>query len=200
MKKNRVKNQISNHIQHIDHLPCSKKLVKQEYLTPLGPILIISDMHQLHLLQFADTPGLDRKIDNLKKGTGAIIETGTSKPIHSVKKELSSYFSEGVMQFKTPIAPNGTPFQRKVWQQLCHIPFGKTQSYQNIATSIANPRSYRAVAQANRSNLIMIIIPCHRVIYSDGSLGGYLGKVERKQWMLEHESRIASSYTLRQHI
>ena len=86
----------------------------------------------------------------------------------------------------------GSPFQRQVWQVLCGIPYGETRSYAEEAISMGKPSAYRAVANANGANQLAIIIPCHRVIASDGTLGGYGGGIAVKQWLLEHEKRYGS--------
>ena len=86
----------------------------------------------------------------------------------------------------------GSPFQRQVWQVLCGIPYGETRSYAEEAMYMGKPSAYRAVANANGANQLAIIIPCHRVIASDGTLGGYGGGIAVKQWLLEHEKRYGS--------
>ncbi len=102
--------------------------------------------------------------------------------------QLQEYF-EGIRKtFNLTLNPEGTDFQKKVWQQLSKVPFGKTFSYQQIANQLGNPKVIRAAASANGKNPISIVIPCHRVIGSDGSLTGYAGGLHKKKWLLEHES------------
>lgn len=103
------------------------------------------------------------------------------------EKQLQEYFCGKRKIFDLPIAPNGTEFQLKVWDALCQIPYGETRSYKDIAEFVGNPKASRAVGGANNKNPIMIIIPCHRVIGSDGSLIGYAGgmDVKKKLLMLE---------------
>jgi methylated-DNA-[protein]-cysteine S-methyltransferase len=86
--------------------------------------------------------------------------------------------------------PKGTDFQKKVWQELLKIPYGKTESYQKITNKLGDPKAIRAVANANGKNPLWIVIPCHRVIGSDGSLTGYAGGLWRKKWLLDHENPI----------
>lgn len=112
---------------------------------------------------------------------------GTTKPILSIQQELKAYFQGNFKTFQTPIYLEGTPFQQKVWTELRKIPFGKTKSYKEIASAIKNPLACRAVGHANGSNQFVILIPCHRVIAADGSLGGYSSGLERKKWLLQHE-------------
>lgn len=104
--------------------------------------------------------------------------------------QLQEYFEGKRTDFTLNLNPEGTVFQKKVWQQLQGIPFGKTLSYQQIANQLGDPKVIRAAASANGRNPIAIIIPCHRVIGSDGSLTGYAGGLHRKKWLLEHENPV----------
>jgi methylated-DNA-[protein]-cysteine S-methyltransferase len=104
--------------------------------------------------------------------------------------QLAEYFDGRRTQFELKLSPNGTEFQKKVWNQLMSIPFGKTQTYQEVANQLGDPKVIRAAAAANGKNPISIIIPCHRVIGSDGSLIGYAGGLHRKKWLLEHENPV----------
>ena len=105
-------------------------------------------------------------------------------------KQLTEYFGGQRTQFELKLAPEGTKFQKKVWEQLKQIPYGKTISYQKMANSLGDPKVIRAAASANGKNPIAIIIPCHRVIGSDGKLVGYAGGIHRKKWLLDHESPV----------
>lgn len=111
--------------------------------------------------------------------------------ISSAKRQLDEYFQGKRKSFDLPLAPSGTQFQQKVWNALCTIPYGETRSYKEIAAQIQNPKGCRAVGMANNRNPIMIIIPCHRVIGSNGSLVGYAGGLDIKQWLLAHEKRFS---------
>lgn len=115
----------------------------------------------------------------------------TSKPeekmVDQASKQLSQYFSAKRKQFDLPLDLEGTAFQKKVWQQLQQIPFGSTLSYGDIARKIKNPRAVRAVGSANGKNPVCIIVPCHRVIASDGSIGGYSGGLDVKRKLLALE-------------
>ena len=101
--------------------------------------------------------------------------------------QLEEYFSGERKTFDFKIAPQGTDFQKKVWTALLQIPFGKTCSYLELAKDLGDPLAIRAVAAANGRNPLWIVVPCHRVIGSDGSLTGYAGGLWRKQWLLNHE-------------
>nr|WP_156489057.1 methylated-DNA--[protein]-cysteine S-methyltransferase [Marinomonas gallaica] len=102
-------------------------------------------------------------------------------------RQLDAYFAGQLTVFDLPLAAQGTPFQQSVWQALCAIPFGETRSYKEIANAIDNPKGVRAVGLANGKNPISIVVPCHRVIGSNGKLTGYAGGLERKAVLLELE-------------
>ena len=102
--------------------------------------------------------------------------------------QLQEYFEGKRKQFTIRLNPQGTNFQKKVWQKLLEIPFGTTISYQQLSNQLGDSKAIRAVANANSKNPLWIIIPCHRVIGSDGSLTGYAGGLWRKKWLLEHEN------------
>lgn len=103
-------------------------------------------------------------------------------------QQLQDYFSGTLKNFNLKLKPEGTSFQKKVWNELQNIPFGKTITYLELSKRLGDIKAIRAVASANGKNPIWIVVPCHRVIGSDGSLTGYAGGLHRKQWLLEHES------------
>ena len=119
--------------------------------------------------------------------------TGAERPgdplLRAAASQLAAYFAGTRVAFDLPLLPAGTEFQRLVWRALLEIPFGATRSYGELAGAIGRPRASRAVGAANGRNPIAIIIPCHRVIGSDGSLTGYGGGEPAKRWLLEHEAR-----------
>jgi methylated-DNA-[protein]-cysteine S-methyltransferase len=102
--------------------------------------------------------------------------------------QLKEYFAGNRQKFELQINPQGTDFQKKVWQLLLEIPFGITCSYLDLAKKFGDPKAIRAIASANGKNPLWILVPCHRVIGSDGSLTGYAGGLWRKKWLLEHEN------------
>ncbi|MBE9913713.1 bifunctional transcriptional activator/DNA repair protein Ada [Paenibacillus donghaensis] len=155
--------------------------------TQLGPMIAISDEIGLFLLEFVDRRGLEREVERLRKRLKAAIIPGQTQPIQSIEQELTQYFEGTLTEFRTPLHFIGTPFQRSVWEQLQQIPPGETRSYADIALALGKPTAYRAVAQANGANQLAIVVPCHRVINTDGKLGGYGGGVARKEWLLNHE-------------
>lgn len=166
------------------------KILKAAWLdTCLGPMIAIADETMLYLLEFVDRRGLEGEIERLRKKLKAAIIPGTTRPIISIKQELEQYFSGQLTQFKTPLFLLGSPFQQNVWAELKKIPAGVTCSYADLAQMLGKPKAFRAVANANGANQFAIIIPCHRVINSNGELGGYGGGLTRKQWLLNHEKR-----------
>jgi methylated-DNA-[protein]-cysteine S-methyltransferase len=107
-----------------------------------------------------------------------------------VRAQLEAYFAGELRQFDLPLAGQGSPFQQRVWRELCRIPFAETWSYGELAGKLGDPRACRAVGLANGRNPIAIVVPCHRVIGANGSLTGYGGGIERKRWLLAHELRV----------
>jgi AraC family transcriptional regulator of adaptative response/methylated-DNA-[protein]-cysteine methyltransferase len=164
------------------------RVLKAEWIdTKLGPMVAIADDDELYLLEFVDRRALEREMQRLKQRSKLPIIPGSSRIIKQIESELALYFAGKLTEFTTPVCLIGTPFQRKVWEKLQEIPFGKTYSYADLAKMIGRPTAYRAVANANGANQFAIIIPCHRVINNDGKLGGYGGGLARKEWMLNHE-------------
>ena len=110
--------------------------------------------------------------------------------ITRMKEELTSYFEGDRRVFTTPLHLRGTPFQRRVYHALLEIPYGHVASYREIAERVGSPRGYRAVGQAVHNNPHLIVVPCHRIIGSDGSLTGFYGGIEMKRVLLEHEGAL----------
>lgn len=164
------------------------KILKSAWLdTPLGPMLAISDDEALCLLEFVGKHGLETGIERLRIESKAVILPGKADPIESIQDELKLYFDGNLREFKTPLHILGSLFQKLVWQSSMGIPYGNTKSYKDLASSINKPRATRAVANAIGNNQIAIVIPCHRIINSNGNLGGYGGGFQRKKWLIEHE-------------
>lgn len=165
-----------------------KKFLKASWLdTKLGPMIAIADEDALYLLEFVDRRGLEREIERLRAKTKSAIIPGITEPICSIENELIQYFKGELKEFKTPLFLLGSPFQKRVWDELKRIPPGETRSYASIAAAIGNSSAFRAVANANGANQIAIVIPCHRVINANGELGGYGGGLARKKWLINHE-------------
>lgn len=161
--------------------------------TPLGPMIAIANEEHLYLLEFVDRRGLEREIERLRTRTNAAVVPGNTEPIKSIERELKQYFDGTLQAFKTPVALLGSPFQLRIWAELLKIPKGETRSYLTLACAIGRPSAFRAVARANGANQLAILIPCHRVINTNGELGGYGGGINRKKWLLTHERKKINS-------
>jgi AraC family transcriptional regulator of adaptative response/methylated-DNA-[protein]-cysteine methyltransferase len=162
-------------------------LVAKWFESPLGAMVGIAGSEGLYLLEFVDRRGLEKEILVLRKRTGRVIVPGENKHLERIGKELKSYFNGTGESFSVPLVVLGSPFEQSVWGALQTIPPGTTRSYIDIARTVKKPAAQRAVGTANGKNCIAIVIPCHRVIKSDGSLSGYGGGVWRKRWLIDHE-------------
>lgn len=158
-----------------------------QFDTKLGPMVAIADDKMLYLLEFVGRRGLEQEIEQLKITTKSDILPGKTQPINLIEQEIHQYFDGKLTEFKTPICFWGTPFQQKVWTELKNIPYGQTRSYADVAKALGKPTAFRAVGNANGSNRLVIIIPCHRVINGGGKLGGYAAGLERKKLLLNLE-------------
>ncbi len=159
--------------------------------TPLGPMFVCATDKGICLLEFTDRRMLETEFRDLQNRLNAVILSGENEHILQLKKELAEYFEGRRTDFTVPLHTPGTEFQNQVWNELQHIPYGQTRSYQEQAERLNNPKAVRAVASTNGHNRVAIVIPCHRVIGKDGSLTGYAGGLDRKKWLLEHELKHA---------
>lgn len=159
-------------------------------LTPLGPMMAGATDEGICLLEFTDRRMLETQLDRLKKYLKAEVVSGDHPFFKQLDEQLKQYFEGMRRDFDLPINLAGTAFQAAVWNELLKIPCGKTRTYKEQAENIGNPKAVRAVARANGDNRMSIIVPCHRVIGSDGELTGYGGGLWRKKWLLEHESTV----------
>lgn len=148
------------------------------YKSPLGWVFIDSDGEVLTAIRCLDST--EHEADDFDK---------LAKVIQDAIKQLDEYFAGARQEFDLPLGQKGTPFQQKVWLKLLDIPFGKTTSYLKLSRDLGDEKAIRAVGTANGRNHLWVVVPCHRVIGSDGSLIGYAGGLWRKQWLLEHEKR-----------
>lgn len=160
------------------------------FATPIGEALLVTDATgTLRTLDFRDYEPRMRRLLRLQYGRDIPLEEGAApKP---VQRAMTAYF-DGDIGALDGIACEmaGTPFQRSVWKALRDIPAGRTTSYGALARRIGKPAAMRAVGAANGANPIAIVVPCHRVIGTDGSLTGYGGGLERKRWLLKHEGAL----------
>jgi len=161
------------------------------FSTKLGPMFVCATQEGVCLLEFTDRRMLETEFKDLQQKLNAIILVGENEHIKQTKIELTEYFDGKRKKFTLPLHTPGTDFQQSVWNNLQKIAYGKTNSYQEQAIKINNPKAVRAVARANGCNRVAIVIPCHRVIGKDGSLTGYAGGLERKRWLLDHEKKNA---------
>ena len=152
----------------------------KEMASPVGVLkLVASDKGIVAILWENDKPNRVRLKYCVEKRDNPLLE--------EAEGQLNAYFAGKLEQFSLPLDIAGTEFQNKVWNALLTIPFGQTRSYQQIAQQIGHPKAMRAVGAANGKNPIPLVIPCHRVINSNGQLGGYSGALWRKEWLLKHE-------------
>jgi methylated-DNA-[protein]-cysteine S-methyltransferase len=148
--------------------------------SPLGPLLLVADEAGLREIRFVNGRHLTAPEPSWKEDRA---------PLSKTIQQLQTYFAGELESFDLQLAPEGTPFQLEVWRRLCDIPYGETISYGELAGRIGNPKASRAVGLANGSNPIPIVIPCHRVIGSNGKLTGYGGGLPIKEKLLALERR-----------
>ena len=173
----------------------SKTIIyKQNIKTPLGDMIACASEDGVCFLDFVGRKNFDRLFTSMVNMiNGEIIEIQNNenlKPYNIIirlEKELDEYFSGKRKEFTVPLITTGTEFQNKVWNELLRIPYGKTISYKEEAEKINQKNAFRAVANANGKNKLSIIIPCHRVIASDGKLSGYGGGVDKKKFLISLE-------------
>jgi AraC family transcriptional regulator of adaptative response/methylated-DNA-[protein]-cysteine methyltransferase len=157
--------------------------------TPLGAIIAVADDEGLRLLEFIDRRATERELSILRKRLRTNVVPGDHRYLTATRQQLADYFSGNKLEFDIPLAPVGSPFQLRAWKILRSIPIGETRSYSWMAKRLGDENARRAVGRANGTNMICIVIPCHRVIRADGTLCGYGGGLWRKKWLLDHERR-----------
>jgi methylated-DNA-[protein]-cysteine S-methyltransferase len=141
--------------------------------TPLGITKIMGNENGISVISVSDEGEITKKVP---------------KFLQEAVSQLNDYFEGKRSDFTFKLNPSGTEFQQKVWKGLLEIPFGKTMSYMELSKKLGDVKAIRAVASANGKNPLWIVVPCHRVIGTDGSLSGYAGGLWRKKWLLEHEN------------
>lgn len=165
-------------------------LLASPYDSPFGPLALLVDAEgSLHRIAFLDD--LDDDLPKSLERYGSIQRDDTAS--QGVRRQLDAYFDGKRWTFDLPLADLGTEFQQQVWNTLQTIPAGQTWSYRQLAEHIGRPKAVRAVGRANALNPIPIVIPCHRLVGSDGSLTGFAGGLEMKRRLIEHERRAPSS-------
>lgn len=157
--------------------------------TPLGEMAAAATTEGICLLEFIDRQTIDAELNDLARTFNTSVRQGGNKHLRILRKQLKEYFRGKRKEFSLSLVTPGTGFQQAAWNVLMKIPYGTTISYLEQAKLINNRGAARAVANANGSNRIAIIIPCHRVIGSDGNLTGYGGGIDKKRWLLDHEKK-----------
>ena len=150
------------------------------YKTPIGIAKIVGDKNGIQSVSVLDEDAISLELLNIK----------TPKCLQECTNQLEEYFNGKRDSFNLTVNPKGTSFQKKVWKALLNIPYGKTKNYLEQSKALGDVKAIRSVASANGKNPLWIIIPCHRVIGSDGSLTGYAGGIWRKKWLLAHENPV----------
>ena len=163
-----------------------------EIETPIGPMIAAASETHLLLFEFPHRRMIHTQLDRVRRAMDCELAPGASPMFVMLREQLAEYFAGRRREFTVPLHTPGTPFQVRVWDELRRIPCGATTTYQRVAQAIGQPNAVRAVARANGDNRIAIIIPCHRVIGSNGELVGYGGGLWRKRKLLDLEGRAES--------
>ena len=171
----------------------SQSLLECTVQSPLGPLRLGATHDGLCLLEFDDPRRLVSAHAGLDRWLGLRATPGRNQHLELAISQLEDYFAGTRRTFTVPLVAPGTAFETCVWTALRSIPYGTTWSYAELAAAMGNPRAQRAVGMANGRNRIAILIPCHRVVNTGGSLGGYGGGLWRKDWLLKHEARTRTS-------
>ena len=163
------------------------RIIFRDFESPMGPMIGGCTDAGFCFLEWHDRGGVERILARVEKRYRLPLEKDDHTYLEQLQSELADYFEGRLTEFKVPIAVHGTAFEKRVWDQLLGIPCGETRTYGGLAAIIGKPGASRAVGRANGANYLAIVVPCHRVIASDGSLGGYGGKLWRKARLLELE-------------
>ena len=157
------------------------------YDSPVGKLTLAAVSDRICMLEFADSDRATGSLDKISSITRQDIKQQTSPVLKDASMQLDEYFSGKRKVFDLPLELFGSDFRKKVWNELLKIPYGETRTYTQQTLILGDPKAIRAVASANGANMIAIIVPCHRVVGSNGKLTGYAGGIWRKRWLLEHE-------------
>jgi len=164
------------------------RIVYRDLQSPLGEMIAGATDDGVCFLEWHDRGGVERIKQRVEKRYKRTLMSGSNNHLDQLEEELNLYFSGKLNEFKVSIDVTGTKFEQLIWKQLLDIPYGQTRSYGQIANVIGKPGASRAVGRANGANYLGIVIPCHRVIDSNGNLHGYGGKLWRKKYLLELEA------------
>ena len=174
-------------------LRASKQITVSRLLTPLGPMMAAAVDEGICFLEFGDRRMLERQVKRLMHYMQREVVLGDHEHLSHLDAELARYFEGSLREFSVPLVVPGSEFQQACWEWLRSIPYGETRTYADQAKALGKRDAPRAVGRANGDNRLAITIPCHRVVRSDGQLAGYGGGKWRKQWLLDHERRHAST-------
>lgn len=167
-----------------------EKIIIKSYNTPAGELLLGDWRGKLCLLDWKYRK-MRQSIDKrIQSGLQASYEEGHTELFDKVESQINEYFAGQRKEFDISLQLVGTPFQQSVWEALIQIPYGKKETYLGLSRILQNEKAIRAVASANGANAISIIVPCHRIIGSNGSLGGYAGGLDAKRRLLDLESQL----------
>ncbi|KPL17058.1 MAG: hypothetical protein AMJ92_12155 [candidate division Zixibacteria bacterium SM23_81] len=160
--------------------------------SPVGKLIAGATGQGCCLLEFQDRGSLDKITTQIQKRHNLEMTGNPKAVLDQLEFEVNQYFKGLLKTFSVSLDMRGRPFQMAVWRQLLDIPYGETASYGQVARAVGKPQAHRAVGRANGKNPVAIVVPCHRVIKSDGTLGGYDGGLWRKEYLLDLENRGAS--------
>lgn len=162
-------------------------------------MIAVSSITELYYLSFLESSSQNIVVSELSKKYRVLIRPGTTSIIEKIQSELNQFFAGNsfTFHFQAPLCDYGTPFQNLCWESLKKIPLGQTRSYSEIALDIGRPGAHRAVARALASNPFLIMVPCHRVVASDGKLSGYRGGMQKKKMLIEHEKNIMTQHQVK---
>ena len=162
-------------------------IIYRDFDSPLGEMIAGATPKGVCFLEWHERGGVEQILRRVEKRHKSRPTPGNNAHLDQLESELTGYFSGTRTRFSAPIDATGTPFEQAVWAQLLTIPYGQVRSYGDIATAIGRSGASRAVGRANGANCLSIVVPCHRVIESNGNLRGYGGGLWRKKWLLELE-------------
>ena len=168
----------------------TKTLHCEWFDSPVGDLLAVADDTDLRALAFDNDGSPEDRLERQRRRLGHGVSATGNAVTREARRQIDAYFAARCFEFTLPLAPDGSDFEQKVWTELLKVPLGETCSYGDIAKNVGGMETVRAVGKANAANPIVIIIPCHRCIGSDGSLTGYGGGLWRKKLLLRHEGRM----------
>ena len=174
-------------------MPKDRIVYRDNIESPLGPMIAGATSKGVCFLEWHDRGGIGRIKARVEKRYQMPVEPGDNEHLAQLERELTEYFASERREFDVVLDVKGTPFEDRVWEQLLAIPCGQTRSYGEIASTLGKPGASRAVGRANGANYVSIVIPCHRVIDSNGNLHGYGGGLWRKKRLLELEAGVVQA-------